>query len=97
MSTEKANKNTPAEKQAERVTYPLGKFNFICMAVCLVLIVVGFWLMSGSANEGDTFNYDIFESRRTVVGPFIAFAGFVLMAFAIIFKKKNKDDELNQK
>lgn len=67
---------------------PLGKINFILVAVCLLLIVVGFALMGGSANEGDTFNYDIFNSTRTVVGPFIAFAGFVLMAFAIIFKKK---------
>lgn len=67
---------------------PLGKINFILVAVCLLLIVVGFTLMGGSANDGDTFNYDIFNSTRTVVGPFIAFAGFVLMAFAIIFKKK---------
>lgn len=75
---------------------PLGKVNFILMAVCMLLIIIGFWMMSGSANEGDTFNYDIFEPSRTVVGPFIAFTGFVLMAFAIIFKKKNKDDELNK-
>lgn len=81
----------------QQASKPLGKINFILMAACALLIVVGFFLMTGSANEGETFNYDIFESSRTVVGPFIAFAGFVLMAFAIIFKKKNKDDELNQK
>ncbi|MBQ0116015.1 MAG: DUF3098 domain-containing protein [Bacteroidales bacterium] len=67
---------------------PLGKINFILMGVCLLLIVVGFWLMTGSANEGDKFNYDIFESSRIVVGPFLAFAGFVLMAVAIIYRKK---------
>ncbi len=72
---------------------PLGKINFILMAVCTLLIVVGFYLMAGSANEGETFNYDIFEPSRTVVGPFIAFAGFVLMAFAIIYKKKNKNND----
>lgn len=78
----------------EGVRMPLGKINFILMAVCAVLIIVGFFLMAGSANEGDTFNYDIFNSTRTVVGPMIAFAGFVLMAFAIIFRKKDKNEEL---
>lgn len=87
--------NNQGNNQQARM--PLGKFNFILMAVCALLIIVGFFMMTGSANEGETFNYDIFEPSRTVVGPFIAFAGFVLMAFAIIFKKKDKDDQLNPK
>jgi len=72
----------------EKVHYPLSKINFIMMAVCLLMIVLGFWLMTGSANVGDKFNYDLFESRRTSVGPVLAFFGFVLMAFAIIWRKK---------
>ena len=84
---------TPTGKKQETTTRPLGKINFILMAVCLLLIIVGFVMMSGSANVGDKFNYDIFESRRTVVGPFIAFMGFVLLAFAIIYKKKDKNEQ----
>ncbi|MBR1551907.1 MAG: DUF3098 domain-containing protein [Muribaculaceae bacterium] len=75
---------------------PLGKVNFVMMSICLVLIVLGFALMTGSANDGATFNNAIFESRRTVVGPMIALAGFVLMAFAIMYKKKDKDDSTNK-
>lgn len=74
-------------------SFPLSKTNFILMGACLLLIVVGFWLMAGSANEGDTFNEDVFSTTRTVVGPFIAFMGFVLMAFAIMFKGKKKNQE----
>ena len=59
------------------------------MAVCLLLIIIGFWLMAGSANIGDKFNNDLFESRRVTTGPIIAFLGFVLMAFAIIYRKKD--------
>ncbi len=70
----------------ERPRMPLGKTNLIMMGVCLLLIVVGFAMMTGSANTGDTFNADIFDTRRTVVAPLITFAGFVLMAFAIIVK-----------
>lgn len=85
--------NKPVEKG--KVSYPLTKINFILMGICLLLIIIGFWLMTGSANTGDTFNKDLFESSRVTTGPIIAFLGFVLMAFAIIYRKKdnNKQDE----
>jgi len=89
----KTSKEGAQTRRDERVNYPLGKINFIMMAICLLLIIIGFWLMTGSANVGDTFNYDIFESRRTAVGPVIAFVGFVLMAFAIIWRKKPQHSE----
>lgn len=84
------------KKTEEKVTYPLGKINFILMGICLLLIIIGFWLMTGSANVGDTFNNDVFESRRVTVGPIIAFLGFVLMAFAIIYRKKDNKHEDNE-
>ena len=59
------------------------------MAICLLLIIIGFWMMTGSANVGDTFNKDLFESSRVTVGPITAFLGFVLMAFAIIYRKED--------
>ena len=68
---------------------PLGKINYVLIAACVLLIVVGFALMSGSANEGPTFNADIFSTRRIVVAPFITFLGFVLMPVAILFRGKS--------
>ena len=63
--------------------------NFILMAVCAAMIVIGFILMSGggSSIEGG-FNPDIFSTRRIVVGPTVSFLGFLLMAFAIIYRPK---------
>lgn len=78
------------------MTYPLTKINFILMAICLLLIIIGFWLMTGDANVGDTFNNNIFESSRITTGPIIAFLGFVLMAFAIIYRKKDRKDDNNE-
>lgn len=68
---------------------PFTKMNFILMAVCAAMIVIGFILMSGggSSIEGG-FNPDIFSSRRIVVGPTVSFLGFLLMAFAIIYRPK---------
>ena len=88
----KQEKKTQVENKPNgKVTYPLGKINFILMAICLLLIIIGFWMMTGSANVGDTFNKDLFESSRVTVGPITAFLGFVLMAFAIIYRKKDKN------
>ena len=90
----KQKKTSVENKSKDKVSYPLGKINFIMMAVCLLLIVIGFALMGGSANVGDKFNNDLFESSRVTTGPIIAFLGFVLMAFAIIYRKKdNKNQE----
>ena len=68
---------------------PFTKMNFILMAACAAMIVIGFILMSGggSSIEGG-FNPDIFSTRRIVVGPTVSFLGFLLMAFAIIYRPK---------
>ena len=67
---------------------PLGKANFILMAIAGALIVLGFCLMLGGATEFDSFNPDIFSTRRIVVGPTIAFIGFIFMGFAIMYNPK---------
>lgn len=75
-----------------RTRMPFGRANFLMMAGCLVLIVVGFALMSGGGSAEDTaFDPEIFSTRRIVVGPALTFLGFLLMAFAIIWTPgKNK-------
>lgn len=85
-----SNKLTTEVKSAKsKEVMPLGKINYILIAACVLLIMLGFYLMTGSANTGSTWNEDVFSTTRTVVGPMVALAGFTLMIFAIIFKKKN--------
>lgn len=68
---------------------PFGKVNYLMMAGCVILIIIGFALMSGGGStDGVTFNPDVFSTRRIVVGPALAFLGFLLMAFAIIYKPR---------
>ncbi|MGM9835293.1 MAG: DUF3098 domain-containing protein [Muribaculaceae bacterium] len=79
------------KKKEDKIKYsnfPLTRINFVLMAICGAMILIGFLLMLGSSNQLDEFNADIFSTRRIIVGPTIAFLGFVGMAFAIIFKKK---------
>ena len=90
----KEEKKTQVENKAKgKVTYPLTKMNFILIGICLLLIIIGFWLMTGDANLGDKFNQNIFESSRVTTGPIIAFLGFVLLAFAIIYRKKDNNNQ----
>lgn len=82
-----AGAETPSQK-------PFVKLNFIFMGISLLLIVVGFLLMTGSSNSDPAhFNYDIFSTRRIVIGPAMAFIGFVSMAFAIVYspRRSRKD------
>lgn len=72
----------------ERDSLPLTKNNFIGMGVAGLLIVIGFLLMLGDSSTPEEFNPDIFSARRIVVGPFLAFIGFVAMAIAIVLRPK---------
>ncbi len=73
-------------------SFPLVKNNFIFMAIAGLMIVVGFLLMLGGSSTPEEFNPDIFSTRRIVVGPTIAFIGFVAMGFAIIYRPRKKND-----
>lgn len=82
-------------KKTDPSQRPFAPINLLMMAGCLGLILLGFLLMAGpgSTVEGG-FNPDIFSTRRIVIGPTVAFLGFLLMAFAIVYnpaKQKSKD------
>ena len=87
------------EKMTKR-QQPFSKLNFWLMGGCVLLIIIGFLLMIGGGSSIETgFNPDIFSTRRIVVGPLLAFLGFLLMAFAILLppgwspKKHNNKTE----
>lgn len=77
-----------ALQRESRSEFPLQKINFILIGVSLLMIVVGFLLMTGAPTTSEGFNPDIFSTRRIVVGPTIAFLGFIAMGVAIMFNPK---------
>lgn len=79
---------TESQEQQQR-RMPLQKANFIAMAIAGAVIVAGFLLMLGDSATKEAFNPDIFSTRRIVVGPCLAFIGFVGMAAAIIIDPKH--------
>lgn len=87
------NKVTGDGSGLEKITpeqRPFSKINFWMMGGCLALIVTGFLLMNGGGSADNTFNPEIFSTRRIVVGPLLSFLGFLMMAFAIIWSPRVK-------
>lgn len=80
--------NKPVDENAPQL--PLVKINFILMAASAAIIIIGFLLMLGGSSSGEEFNPDIFSTRRIVVGPTLAFIGFVAMGFAIIYRPRRR-------
>ncbi len=71
--------------------FPLVKINFILMAISGAMILIGFLLMLGGSSTTEAFNPDIFSTRRIVIGPTIAFLGFIFMGVGIVYRSnKNK-------
>ncbi|MDR2087328.1 MAG: DUF3098 domain-containing protein [Dysgonamonadaceae bacterium] len=73
----------------EKNHFALGKENFILLAVSILIIIVGFILMSGAkTTEESGFNPEIFDTRRIVVAPVVTLMGFIMVIYAIIKKPK---------
>jgi len=75
--------------------FTFERINYILMAAAVVVIIFGFVLMTGASSTETAFDPAIFSVRRIKVAPAICFVGFVFMIFAIMYRPKKKDHELD--
>lgn len=78
---------------SDKKNYAFGKMNFILMAVSMLIVIIGFILMSGASSEETAFNEGIFSPMRIKVAPVVCFIGFVSMIYAIVHKTKDNKEE----
>ncbi len=77
-----------------RKDFAFGKENFVLLGIAIVVIVIGYLLMTGSATTEETgFNPDIFSKRRIVFAPLVCMIGYILAIVAIVFKSKDKEEK----
>ncbi len=77
--------------------FPLTRINFILIGASIAIIIIGFLLMLGGSTTPDEFNPDIFSTRRIVIGPTIAFLGFLFMGAAIVYRpKSSSNNDINE-
>ena len=79
-------------KSDNREQMPFTMNNYITILVGVVLLFVGFVLMSGGGEHTATeFDYSIFSFRRITLAPVVVIAGFVVVGFGIMKRFKSKE------
>jgi hypothetical protein len=63
--------------------------NYKILIIGLVVIALGFILMSGGANDDpNVFNEDVFSFRRIRLAPTVVLIGFGITIYSILKKSK---------
>ena len=72
----------------DKQKFAFDKINFILLGVGMLIIILGFLLMTGSGSTEGYFEPDIFSARRIKVAPAVCLFGFVFMIYGILRKPK---------
>ncbi len=71
------------------MNFIFGKDNYIFMFIGIVLLALGFLVLSGGTSDNPIeFSPDIFNTRRLVVAPIILVLGFAVQVYAILLNPK---------
>ena len=67
------------------------KKRYIILILSLIIIGIGFILMSGGNSDSpDIFNNEIFNFRRIKLAPLVIIFGFTISMFAILYRDNDK-------
>ena len=80
----------PVSKTSEKNIIFFGKENFILMALGLLFIFIGFFLMSGGkSDDPKKFNpQEVYGTMRITIAPIMIILGFLIEIVAIMKKPK---------
>ncbi len=68
----------------------LSKQNYIIIGISVLLVIVGFILMSGGGSDDpNVFSWALFSPRRLVIAPILIVGGFALAIYGIMKKTKS--------
>jgi uncharacterized membrane protein YozB (DUF420 family) len=70
------------KKTAVKLPFVFSRMNYILTAASLLVLVIGFILMSGSKG-------DIYDTRRITIAPIVVIIGFLMGFVAIFYREKS--------
>jgi hypothetical protein len=73
--------------------FAFDKVNYILLAAGMLIVVIGFLLMTGPGSSDTVYEPDIFSVRRIKVAPVVCLFGFVSMIYAVMRKPKEKGEK----
>ncbi len=77
------------EQGVEKRDFVFGKQNYIIMIIGLVVLAIGYILLSGGGSDNpDVFSGALFNSRRMLWAPLFIVGGLVIEVYAIMKKAK---------
>jgi hypothetical protein len=88
METKKEKKQE-LPQATDKKNLAFGKLNFIVLAVGVIIVLIGFFLMAGGQSTDKVFDPSIFDPIHIKVAPVVTLIGFVSIIFAIIIKPKD--------
>ncbi len=75
------------EKNSNNINFAFSAVNYKLLGLGLVLLVVGYILMSGGGSDDpNVFSEEIFNFRRITLAPYIILSGYGTILFAILKK-----------
>ncbi len=77
----------------DKRNFAFDRINYLLLAIGMVIVIIGFILMSGSGSTDTAYNPDIFSARRIKVAPVVCLIGFLSMIYAVVRRPKNKEGE----
>ena len=72
--------------------FAFDKMNFLLLAAGMVVVIIGFLLMTGPSSSPEHFEPDIFSVCRIKVAPIVCLIGFVSIIYAVVRKPKQSDN-----
>lgn len=77
------------KEDTNKPEFLFGANNYKILIIGLVVIAIGFILMSGGSNENpNVFNEEVFSFRRIRLAPTVVLIGFGITIYSILAKSK---------
>ena len=69
------------------------RINYLLIAAGFVIVVIGYFLMSGGKPESpEIYNPEVFSTRRVTIAPIMILIGYGVVMYGIFKRPKPTDD-----
>lgn len=71
--------------------FAFGKINFILIGLSMLLVIIGFVMMTGASSTETNFDPEIFSSSRISVAPMVCLVGFLSIIAGIMYRPRKNN------